>query len=71
MMHVMKRGTIAAVNRWNKNHPPETPVVLTKDDGSEVETKTRSGAWLLGGHTAVVMVEGISGCYLLERVRAA
>ncbi len=44
-------------------------VVVTKDDGTEVVTKTRSKGWLLGGHTAVIMLEGISGGYSLERVR--
>lgn len=53
------------------NVPEGTPVVVTRDDGSKLETRTRSPAWLLGEHTAVVMVEGISGAYLLDRIDPA
>jgi len=44
------------------------PVIVTKDDGSEVRTNTRSVAWDLCG-TPVVMVNGIRGGYMLSRVR--
>jgi hypothetical protein len=40
------------------------------DSGEIRETRTRSEAQVLGGHSAVVWLEGISGCYLLDRVRA-
>lgn len=59
---------------WNEANPIGTPVNVRKDDGSVLATRTRSEAWTLGaschgpGHTAVVMVEGISGGYLLDRV---
>jgi hypothetical protein len=49
--------------------PIGTAVTVEKDDGTEVQTKTRSKAWMLAGHTAVVMVEGITGCYALERIK--
>ncbi len=55
-------------DQW-KDAPEGTRVVVTKDDGTEVVTKTRSAGFLLGGHTACIMLEGISGCYALERVR--
>lgn len=58
----------AIVEGW-KATPEGTEVVVRKDNGSEVRTRTRSGPWLLGGHTAVIMLEGVSGGYLLERVR--
>lgn len=61
----------AEAEAWNALHGVGTPVVVTKDDGSEVRTKTRSIAWVLGEHTAVVMLEGIRGGYLLSRVRLA
>lgn len=57
------------VENWNLKHRPGADVIVTKDDGSEVRSKTRSEAHLLGGHTACVMVEGISGFYPLSRVR--
>lgn len=60
---------------FNAKYPPGTAVKVHKDDGSILETKTRSEAWMLGadsrgyqGHTAVVSVEGISGGYMLNRV---
>ena len=40
---------------------------------TEQRTKTRSAAYMLVtlGHTAVIMLDGISGCYALDRVREA
>ncbi|WP_374650281.1 hypothetical protein [Rhizorhabdus sp.] len=31
-------------------------------------TRTRSKAEVLSGHSAVIWLDGISGCYLLDRV---
>lgn len=56
------------VDAW-KDVPTGTPVIVTKDAGEEVSTKTASGPFLLGGHTACIMLEGISGAYALSRVR--
>lgn len=44
------------------------PVAVRKDDGTAVVTTTRSIAIVLSGHTAVIWLTGISGCYLLDRV---
>lgn len=57
----------ALVEKW-KDVPEGTPVALRKDDGTTFLTKTRSKAQMLSGHTAVIWVEGITGCYLLERI---
>jgi hypothetical protein len=65
------------VRRWNLVYPIGTPVTVEKDSGEIFKTVTRSEAWALGGarggelpgHTAVVMVDGIAGGYLLSRVR--
>lgn len=54
---------------WNSKHPVGTLVEVTKDDGSIEETLTASEAWVLGGHTAVIKLVGISGGYALNRVR--
>lgn len=54
---------------WNQQHPPGTSVELTNDEGQIEETKTRSEAWLLGSGTPVVMVEGRTGGYLLDRIK--
>lgn len=58
------------VDRWNGQHAPGTDVTVRKDRGELVTTKTTSGAYVLGGHSAVIDLEGFSGCYLLDRVTA-
>ena len=69
-----QKAHLALVEKW-KSVPGGTSVIVTKDDGTEFKTKTRSLPWMLGrssrdqGHTAVIMVEGISGGYGLWRVR--
>jgi hypothetical protein len=56
------------VNDWNKKHAEGIAVKVKKDNGVEAFTVTTSKAWMLGGHTPVIMLRGISGCYALERV---
>lgn len=58
------------VQAWNDKYPVGQQVEVRKDLGEIEETRTRSEAWVLSGHTAVIMLEGISGAYLLNRVRA-
>lgn len=55
---------------WNEKHAVGTNVLVRKDLGDVLATKTRSEAYVLGGHTAVIMVDGITGCYDLSRVRS-
>lgn len=69
MKRGIKRNPEAEAKAWNSLHPVGTEVHVTKDDGTVVQTKTRSEAWALMGHTAVVQLEGLSGCYLLDRVK--
>lgn len=54
---------------WNNNYPEGTRVTVTRDDGSTFKTATKSLAWPLGDGTPVVMLQGISGGYLLNRVQ--
>lgn len=56
---------------WNAAHLVGREVTVELDSREKIKTKTTSEAWLLGGHTAVIMLEGISGCYALERVLPA
>lgn len=63
-----RRDQSLLVELW-QDVPDGTDVIVTKDDRTEVHTKTRSPGFLLGGHTACIMLEGISGAYSLERVR--
>lgn len=53
---------------WNAVNPIGTRVIVKKDVGTNVHTKTRSEAQVLSGHSAVVWLEGIAGCYGLDRV---
>lgn len=53
---------------YNSEFPVGIPVWVALDDGRILDTRTRSEAWVLGGHSVVVMVEGIAGGYSLDRV---
>jgi len=72
-----EKEQVALVEAWNKDHKPGLDVIVRKDDESEVRTQTRSEAFMLGangdypGHTAMIQLKGISGCYSLDRVRPA
>lgn len=47
--------------------------VFVKLDGVDepFKTRTKSEAQILSGHSAVIWLHGVSGCYLLDRVRKA
>ncbi len=64
-----KNGPSPEVNAqdWNEAHPVGTQVHVRQDDGVTLLTKTRSAAQVLGGHTAVVWLDGVAGCYRLDR----
>ncbi len=60
------------VNDWNAKHPVGTPVTrykLISPLREPNDTKTRSEAWIMGGHSAMVMVEGVAGGVCLESVK--
>ncbi len=59
----------ARVDDWNQQYPIGTTVTVQRDNGNVLHTQTRSQAWVLSGHTAVIMVNGIAGGYDLDRVR--
>ncbi len=52
-----------AVEWFNEVCPIGTPVLYWPGtrEGNGRKSVTRSAAWLLGGHTPVVMVEGYAG----------
>lgn len=56
------------VEKWNAKYPVGSVVIVRMDGGELRETKTRSAAEVLSGHSAVIWLDGISGCYLLDRV---
>jgi len=54
---------------WNNKNPIGTKVMrykLIKPLREGVETKTRSEAWVIGGHSVIVKVDGVAGGVLLE-----
>ena len=53
----------------NTKLPEGTAVMLLLDAGSKVATKTRSKPWQLGHGAWVVLVEGKSGGWDLNRVK--
>lgn len=63
-----------AVDKWNAKYPIGTRVTrykLINPLREPSETKTRSEAWVMGGHSAMVMVEGVAGGVLVESVEAS
>jgi hypothetical protein len=61
----------AQASQWNLSYPIGTPVMrykLINPLREGTETKTRSEAWVMGGHSVMIMVEGVSGGVLLESV---
>ena len=61
----------ALVEEWNKNHPIGTTVDVKVGNNMTTRTETTSEAWLMGGHTAMIMLEGISGGCAVIRVTGA
>lgn len=59
------------VDAFNAACPVGTPVVVRRDSGDEHYGTVRYPASILSGHSAVGWVTGITGCYLLDRIRPA
>jgi hypothetical protein len=58
------------IERWNSRVAVGTKICVRLDSGEARITTTRSEAYILSGHSAVIMLDGISGCYSLDRVVA-
>jgi len=58
---------------WNQQHPIGTEVWFSPVMGGATVRmrKTRSEAYVLSGHTAVLFLEGESGCVALEACEVA
>ncbi len=63
-----KKSPEARVEGFNQANPVGTKVLYKRhtSDPSPLATATRTEAWVLSGHTAVVMVEGVAGCVGLD-----
>ncbi|NHQ93354.1 hypothetical protein [Janthinobacterium lividum] len=60
----------AVCDKFNATHLVGTAVSVKLDSGEVRDTVTTSEAQVLSGHTPVIWLEGISGCYDLEHVTA-
>ena len=58
----------AVCDKFNAAHEVGAAVTVQLDGGEVRETITISEAQVLSGHSAVIWLDGISGCYLLDRV---
>lgn len=56
------------VEAFNIEHPVGSPVTVHMDRGGILDTTVRYPAQVLSGHTPVVWLNGISGCYALSSV---
>lgn len=61
----------AACDKFNAVHQVGAAVTVLLDDGEVRETVTTSEAQVLSGHSAVIWLKGIRGCYELARVTPA
>lgn len=61
----------AACDTFNAAYQVGAAVRVELDSGEVRETVATSEAQVLSGHSAVIWLKGISGCYLLERVTAS
>ena len=61
---------LQAIDQFNRLCPIGTPVIYWPGvrEGEGRASVTRSAAWLLGGHSPVVMVEGYAGGIALSHV---
>lgn len=63
-----KKPSISYVEMFNNKVKIGTLVNYLDDAGESHSTRTRSEASILGGHTAVIWIEGKAGCVRLDRV---
>lgn len=59
------------VTNWNAKNPIGTPIYYypTLKDRIPKQTKTRSTAWVMSCHSAMVMIEGVSGGVSLDHIQ--
>ena len=67
------RSPQEAVDRWNNEHGIGTLVQFwpVRNRLEYQICRTTSAAWLLSGHTAVVMITGVRGCVALDACKLA
>lgn len=70
MRHKSAKKLQEQCDDFNRRYPVGQRVCVKKDNGEGMETVTKTQAEVMQGHSAVIWVEGITGCYLLDRVVA-
>lgn len=58
-------------DRFNAHYPVGSDVIrfpFTDRRNNGTPTKTRSAAWVMGGHSAMVLVDGFSGGQSLDAI---
>lgn len=68
MMQDSKEVMQSKISEFNKRNPVGAIVSVIKDFGEVIQTKVRCPASIIGEHTAVAWLKGISGGYRLDRV---
>ncbi|MET9339252.1 hypothetical protein [Nonomuraea sp. NPDC003804] len=65
-----RQAQAGAVEQWNKTVPVGTPVRYWTGyrEGDGKQSRTRTDAQMLGGHTAVVWMDGEPSCVALTHV---
>ena len=58
----------AACDKFNSANQVGAAVSVRLDSGEVRETISTSEAQVLSGHSAVIWLKGVSGCYLLDHV---
>lgn len=67
---IMREKLQRQCDDFNSKYPIGTGCLVRTDGRGEISTRTRSQATVLEYHSAVIWLEGIPGCYALDRVTA-
>ena len=57
------------VDTFNAKHKVGDMVKLKLDTGETKDVKLQTPAQVMQGHSAIAWFEGVSGCYLINRVQ--
>src|SRR5882724_10232265 len=68
-MRANRERAESQVKNWNAANPVGTAVVVTLNNGDTKDTVTASAAVVAASGMPVIWLQGISGCYALDRVQ--
>jgi hypothetical protein len=67
-----KERATGSCSAWNQYYPAGSRVRVYRmlgDESSAIDSTTTSQAWVMGGHSARVMIQGLSGGHCLTHVK--